>query len=105
MGIYIDGMEMPETCKLCYLSEFSAGFYAYVCKPTGARIDYEMAKVSKPTRICPLIEIPEPHGRLIDADAVILEDGPYEYDDWCKWALGQYQDAPTVIPASEEGET
>jgi hypothetical protein len=44
-----------------------------------------------------------PHGRLIDADAVTLEDGPYEYDDWCQWALRQYQDAPTVIPASWEG--
>ena len=46
-----------------------------------------------------------PHGRLIDADAVTLKDGPCEYDDWCQWALRQYQDAPTIIPASEEGET
>jgi hypothetical protein len=50
----------------------------------------------------PIIEVPEPHGRLIDTDAVTLEGGPYEYDDWCKWALEQYQDAPTVIPATEE---
>lgn len=49
------------------------------------------------------VEVPEPHGRLIDADAVILEDGPYEYDDWFQWALRQYQGAPTIIPASEEG--
>lgn len=48
------------------------------------------------------VPVPEPQGRLIDADAVTLEDGPYEYDDWCEWALRQYQDAPTVIPASEE---
>ena len=47
-------------------------------------------------------EVP-PHGRLIDADRVSLEGGPYEYDEWCKWALDQYQDAPTIIPA-EEGE-
>ena len=43
-----------------------------------------------------------PHGRLIDADAVSLEGGPYEYDEWCKWALIQYQDAPTVIEAEKE---
>lgn len=47
-----------------------------------------------------VIPIP-PHGRLIDADAVSLEGGPYEYDEWCKWALEQYQDAPTIIPAEE----
>ena len=52
---------------------------------------------------CPLISVPE-HGRQIDADAVSLDGGPYEYDEWCKWALEQYQDAPTIIPASEEGE-
>jgi len=46
-----------------------------------------------------IVPIP-PHGRLIDTDAVSLEGGPYEYDEWCKWALEQYQDAPTIIPAS-----
>lgn len=48
-----------------------------------------------------MIEIPEKHGRLIDADAVSLEGGPYEYDEWCKWALDQYQDAPIIIPATK----
>ena len=48
--------------------------------------------------------VPVPsHGRLIDADAIALKDGPYEYDEWCEWALTQYQDAPTILPA-EEGE-
>ena len=42
-----------------------------------------------------------PHGRLVDVDAVILDGGPYEYDEWCKWALDRYQDAPTIIQASE----
>lgn len=50
------------------------------------------------------VTVVPPHGRLIDADAVTLEDGPYEYDDWCEWVLRQYQDAPTAIPASGEGE-
>ena len=45
-----------------------------------------------------IVPIP-PHGRLVDADAVSLEGGPYEYDEWCKWALDQYLNAPTIIPA------
>lgn len=72
MGVYIKGMERPETCKLCYLSEFDPGFYAYVCKPTGIRIDYDMAKIDRPKTICPLVPIPK-HGRLIDADAMIRD--------------------------------
>lgn len=73
MGVYIKGMEMPETCKLCYLSEFDPGFYAYVCKPTGMRIDYDMAKIDRPRTICPLVPVP-PHGDLIDRDALLSVD-------------------------------
>ena len=115
MGIYIEGVEMPETCKLCYLSEFSAGLYAYVCKPTGVRIDYEMAKVSKPKRICPLIEVPEPHGRLGDLDALHSalrkrgkEFSDSEYGEGVKCGLADAREfiknAPTVIPVSESKE-
>ena len=94
MDVLIKGMEMPlpGTFNIIYI--YSDG---QVHMPS-------WGKGMTPTNGVKAIPIP-PHGRLIDADAVTLEGGPYEYDDWCKWALGQYQDAPTVIPASEEGET
>lgn len=50
---------------------------------------------------CPLFPVP-PHGRLIDADALMDEayqPGAYGYVD----AI-QIENAPTIIPASEEGE-
>lgn len=110
MGVYID-MEMPETCKLCYLSEFDPGFYAYVCKPTGIRIDYDMAKIDRPRTICPLIPVP-PHGRLIDKDALEADisasvvfsgrDGNAEIVG-AKKIINRLHLAPTIIPA-EEGE-
>lgn len=102
MGVYVKGMEMPETCKLCYLSEFDPGFYAYVCKPTGMRIDYDMAKIDRPKKICPLVPVPE-HGRLIDADA-------FEAEYWSAqfWgdrdAAKKVHHAPAIIPADKEGE-
>ena len=52
------------------------------------------------TQVAEAYELPS-HGRLIDKDAIVLEDGPYDYDEWCEWALSQYQDAPTIIPAEE----
>ena len=121
MSILIRGMEMPETCKLCYLSEFDPHFYAYVCKPTGVRIDYEMAKIDRPRRTCPLIHVSD-HGRLIDADklkgivssAKHMDAGIYDgktlysdhlivgadYDDVC----AAIDETPTVISAEEEDE-
>ena len=94
MDVLIKGMEMPlpGTFNIIYI--YSDG---QVHMPS-------WGKGMTPTNGVKAIPIP-PHGRLIDADAVTLEDGPYEYDDWCQWALRQYQDAPTVIPASGEVET
>ena len=114
MEVYVKGMEMPETCKLCYLSEFDPGFYAYVCKPTGIRIDCDMAKIDRPRTICPLAHVP-PHGRLIDADkmresirrqAGLLKLMGGELSDLAetleKGFLQEIDNAPTIIPAEEE---
>lgn len=89
MGVYIKGMEMPTSCANCDLAKHFDGYNENDC-PFNCFSYYD----------CLLVPVP-PHGRLIDADAVSLEGGPYEYDEWCKWALEQYQDAPTVIPASK----
>lgn len=114
MGAYIKGMEMPEICKLCYLSEFDPGFYAYVCKPTGIRIDYDMAKIDRPRTICPLVPVPE-HGRLGDLDKlidkVIAKYLEHERKGELVFAAAEVKqdivdlisDAPVIIPA-EEGE-
>ena len=60
---------------------------------------------------CPLIEVPEPHGRLIDADA--LNYTMLYKENWMRgtgieapavWRK-DIDAAPTIIPASGEGET
>ena len=96
MGVYID-MEMPPDGRytLC-ITHDSNGCVHWVFQNQDT---LEFLKHGAVT------EVNEPHGRLIDADAVTLKDGPYEYDDWCKWALRQYQGAPTVIQASAEVST
>lgn len=63
MGVYIKGMEMPETTYECDFwntdNICTANQKATVCDP---------ANGIYPPEDCPLVEIPEPHGRLIDAD-------------------------------------
>ena len=49
---------------------------------------------------CPLVEVPEPHGNLIDRDLLMIEsqkDGAYGYVD-----SKQIYDMPTVIEAEGE---
>ena len=65
MGVYIKGMEMPKNCFECEIRAYDANageefcpFSQIVCLSIGIQDN------------CPLVEVPEPHGRLIDADDV-----------------------------------
>ena len=91
MAILIKGMEMPKNCGGCFLRVGQCSRRIYM--------------ENRPSD-CPLVEVPEPHGRLIDADAVfdnLERTGWYDNADR-DIAEDLVLDAPTVIPASEEAE-
>lgn len=46
-----------------------------------------------------VVEVPEPHGRLIDADAIIVNRSDYYTSDDFMEAINMLEDAPTVIKA------
>lgn len=105
MTILIKGAKMPESCKDCPLC---AGI------PLGSELVYHKCLpldrlASKRSRRgeCPLVEVPTPHGRLIDADAIFeqwyqlnfdrkISDGTLAY--W-NVLLGK---TPTVIEGEQE---
>ena len=119
MSILIKGMEMPKMCDYCKFHEPFLDF-AY-CDLGEMDMEYkDIANCRHPD--CPLIEIPTPHGRLIDADKFKADysmkndctecekelqgssrsceyDRIYSKMDFCDWI----DIAPTVIEA--EGET
>ena len=65
MGLYID-MEMPQSCQSC-------NFYNGLgCEATG-RMFSLLYNVATRRSNCPLIEVPEPHGRLIIEGDEIIE--------------------------------
>lgn len=53
---------------------------------------------------CPLVEVPKPHGRLIDADAINLDYVVDMADDWevAHEITNCMRYAPTVIEAEDE---
>lgn len=94
MSILIKGMEMPTTCGNCHVHKLWAYDDEAQCV-----IKRELwTKYSERNPDCPLIEIPDGHGDLIDRD----------------WMLGNWfiylnprtmiEDAPTVIPSDKDGE-
>ena len=100
MSILIKDMEMPETCDECKFHCYHSDG-EYVCAATPLLYPFNLAN-SKGRRKdwCPLVDVPAPHGRLIDADA-LLEDvrknsDSYSADDFAhEWVDVQ----PTVIEA------
>lgn len=88
MSILIRGMEMPQNCTECHA----------MC-----RHHLNGRKFRHPN--CPLIEVPTPHGRLIDADK-LLEKAYWDYNEATHdynniKVVSEYNiaDAPTVIEA------
>lgn len=113
MSILIKGIKMPRACQVCPL-----GHWNKLDKLTGCEIvrryvpkdDIEFWEKDKPSW-CPLVEVPTPHGRLIDDDALyktyqeICSDiacisCPFLTEDGCK-VEQMIMYAPTIIEAEE----
>ena len=112
--ILIRGMDMPNSCDGCPLVEEVENFYGDTMSKECILIyNGYISEAPKGGRRldCPLVPIPEGHGRLIDADALI-RDKSSEATLWCGY---EYQDhpivfeedilaAPTIVPAEGGGE-
>lgn len=126
MGFYVD-LEMPKNCPMCPFAHYDDMFNTFRgCDITrgkrwAVKNDKDYAKLSTRPDWCPLIEVPEPHGRLGDLDALhkLFEDQWHYLQvlDWnenptaeakqsgINWCINtMHDDAPTVIPASWEAE-
>lgn len=111
MSILITGMEMPVDCLNCKFC--NTDFVEPYC-----RLLMRKMQIGERPKYCPLIEVPEPHGRCIDAD-LFTKDECNNCDGACKALpcdclnckadcrcdfMQDIANAPTVIPASEDGE-
>ena len=100
MGIYLPNMEMPKEGNWITLRVYPDG-QCFLYSWRGNDIEFIEQLTAVPVQ--------EPHGRLIDADALIKSDrmvgklmmygGEYVYTQ------AEIDRSTTVIPASEEAET
>ena len=104
MSVLIKGMDMPKGCKDCPLcSEFQ------VCNILNKSMTIYIENplwVDEPDE-CPLVEIPTPHGDLIDRDAIVLDYSGLAYISSldfigiAKHFADQIEKMPPVIEAEE----
>lgn len=107
MSVIIKGVDMPKACLWCVFHDDYADYP--MCMATGTSVGYTFPTGEKRMDNCPLIEIPTPHGRLIDADEFreVIEALPNcpngfsdTYDKAC--IIGLMDEQPTIIEAEVE---
>ena len=70
MGVYIKGMKMPKNCIDCPFSDHEA----WCLIPGDPKMRYYCPK-EEISEHCPLVEVPEPHGKLVEfIDVATFED-------------------------------
>lgn len=62
MGVYIKGMKMPSQCYDCYIVANDYDKDSLYCRALDEDIEDWNSRLSN----CPLIEVTEPHGKLIE---------------------------------------
>jgi hypothetical protein len=84
MSVLIKGIEMPENCDKC---RFQSELRLY-CDAMPYNFCGNTDDIERPDW-CPLVEIKTPHGRLIDAEKLLIDHGLKLTEEF----------APTVIEA------
>ena len=101
MSILIKGMKMPKNCDNCDLIQFDDEGLEAHCPLS----PYYRWCGTPPDYIpegCRLVEIPTPHGRLIDAEKLAVKiwtEGHFVTGNDCEIAVDFTQSAPTIIEA------
>ena len=104
MSVLIKGMKMPEHCIDCPLKNDEDECVVQDFQPWK---DWEDMRKG-----CPLVEVPTPHGRLIDGSELVVKHDLYapiapvvegDSEHWTNLIYTKYiLNAPTVIEAEDE---
>lgn len=109
MSVLVKGMKMPEGCITCVFKSEGPYDWTMWCQwlddPLG---EYGECDVKWRHPACPLVEVPTPHGRLIDGDDAFIDADERGCEFWtCGADIDSAQEflraQPTIIEA-EEGE-
>ena len=100
--LIIRGVKMPDGCDNCGLSYFEIGetndgelCTVLMCYIMNQGTNVAVYDGNRPSW-CPIVPLPDGHGRLIDADAI---DTTYSDPE----VIETLREAPTVIPAEGGG--
>ena len=95
MSVLIKDMKMPSSCNGCLFGHWLNPYKVVCCELLNFKeypADYTGYKAKRLDK-CPLVEVPTPHGRLIDADRLMRV-----YEDRLEKVIDRYG-----VDSSERG--
>lgn len=110
MSVLIKGMVMPKTCEACPFSGWSNLFQTSSCKFISVYDNiqpfdnFSREYLTTRSKHCPLVEVPTPHGDLIDIDTIDLtniDDTSMAFNIGASWVIMQIARAKTVIESEK----
>lgn len=100
MSFLVLGHDLPDTCPRCPLM-LDGWCLCFDDETQPGPVDVDGSRPDW----CPLRPLPEKHGRLIDADAIMDEakqlSGPYTGDGWDNWGVYALIDRQKTIVEAE----
>ena len=102
--LVIRDMEMPISCEKCPFNDYEQGFCFAVCEFGNSgwpQFSLIVGGIKTRHPKCPLVPIPEGHGRIVDA-AEILEkanNSPWFDGDVSELGLLLGSEVTTIVPA------
>lgn len=108
MSILIRGMKKPDCYSCPFAHDGWPDEWEMHCVFLNRQVGHFGKKLKKP-KDCPIVEVPTPHGRMIDADA--LKVSLVFAEKTAKWAVPALRavlmvidEMPTIIEAEEGAE-
>lgn len=108
MSVFIKSMKMPIDCKTCAFLEWEEKFclaHARLSADGFNVLDMNCANIESGSRHpeCPLVEVQEPHGRLIDADEFYKDINESAFlTDGFKWTFNLWFSEQNTVIEEEE---
>ena len=109
MSVLVKGMEIPESCRECPFENYYSDIGQTVCMASLRVLATGFGIIGFDGRhsSCPLVALPDKHGRLGDLDALIRDHFSPEHrialsEANKTWMRKIINDAPTIVE-SEDG--
>lgn len=98
MSVIVKGMKMPENCMECKIKQYVDYESDYCVCPFSEVMCLSIGRQDA----CPLVALPDHHGRLVDAGECAEYFWDHLDDNGMAGAINAINDMPTIVEAEDE---